>query len=228
MTVTRRAYSFLTVKAVNEEKRIITGIATTPAVDRVGDIVEPLGVKFNNPMPFLWQHDARKPIGTVKFDKPTKDGITFEAELPMVAEEGVLRDRIEEAWQSIKLGLVRAVSIGFRAIEYSFIENGGIRFSETEVYELSAVTIPAQAEATITSFKNMDAAAAAAIKQFDTDAPAATGHIQRPSNSTPGATGETADSTPAATGKSVRVVRLNDPARDGAKQPFVIRSIRRN
>ena len=64
MTVTRRAYSFLDIKSVNEEKRIIRGIATTPAVDRVGDVVEPMGVRFKNPMPFLWQHDATKPIGT--------------------------------------------------------------------------------------------------------------------------------------------------------------------
>lgn len=189
MTVTRRAYSYLTIKAVNEEKRIIRGIATTPAVDRVGDIVEPLGVKFNNPMPFLWQHDAGKPIGTVKFDKPTKDGITFEAELPTLDEAGRLKDRVDEAWHSIKLGLVRAVSIGFRAIEYSFIENGGIRFAETEVYELSAVTIPAQAEAVMTSIKNMDAAGVAFIKSFDTNAPAATGTIERPADATPGASG---------------------------------------
>jgi HK97 family phage major capsid protein/HK97 family phage prohead protease len=188
--VTRRAYSYLTIKAVNEEKRIIRGIATTPAVDRVGDVVEPLGVKFNNPMPFLWQHDAHKPIGTVKFDKPTKDGITFEAELPSLDEPGTLKDRVDEAWQSIKLGLVRAVSIGFRAIEYSFIENGGIRFSETEVYELSAVTIPAQAEAVMTSIKNMDASGLAIIKSFDTNAPAATGTIERPADASPGATGK--------------------------------------
>jgi HK97 family phage major capsid protein/HK97 family phage prohead protease len=190
MTVTRRAYSFLDIKAVNEDTRIIRGVATTPAVDRVGDIVEPLGVKFNNPMPFLWQHDASKPIGTVKFEKPTKDGIKFEASLPTVAEEGTLKDRIEEAWQSIKLGLVRAVSIGFRAIEYSFIEGtNGIRFLETEVYELSAVTIPANEQAVITG-KSMDAAAAAVLKQFDTNAPAATGTIERPSKTPPGVSGK--------------------------------------
>jgi HK97 family phage major capsid protein/HK97 family phage prohead protease len=190
MTVTRRAYSFLTIKTVNEEKRIIRGIATTPAVDRVGDIVEPLGVKFTNPMPFLWQHDARKPIGTVKFDPPTKDGITFEAELPVMDEPGTLKDRIDEAWQSIKLGLVRAVSIGFRAVEYSFMENGGIKFAESEVYELSAVTIPAQPEAVMTSIKNMDAAGVALIKSFDTNAPAATGTIERPGKTPPGASGK--------------------------------------
>ncbi|MEO3387333.1 phage major capsid protein [Mesorhizobium sp. CAU 1741] len=198
MTVTRRAYSYLTIKSVSEDKRIIRGIATTPAVDRVGDIVEPMGVKFQNPMPFLWQHDAKKPIGTVKFDKPTEDGITFEAEIPQIAEDGLLRDRIEEAWQSIKLGLVRAVSIGFRAIEYAFIEGtNGIRFVESEVYELSAVTIPAQPDAVMTSIKNMDPAGVAVIKQFDTNAPAATGTIERP-----------AKSAPAPRGKSTKPVNL--------------------
>ncbi|WP_028034113.1 phage major capsid protein [Chelativorans sp. J32] len=191
MTVARRAYSSLTIKSVDEEKRIIRGVATTPAVDRVGDIVEPLGVKFTNPMPFLWQHDHKQPIGTVKFDKPTKDGITFEAEIPTISEPGTLRDRIEEAWQSIKIGLVRAVSIGFRALEYAFLDEGGIRFIKTEVYELSAVTIPAQPEALMTSIKNMDAAGVALIKSFDTNAPAATGEIERPTKPDPGAAGKT-------------------------------------
>lgn len=186
-----RAYSLLTVKAVDEEKRVIRGIATTPGVDRVGDIVEPLGVSFKNPLPFLWQHMHDKPIGTVKFDKPTADGIAFEAELPVIAEEGVLRDRIEEAWQSIKAGLVRAVSIGFRALEYSFMDEGGIRFVKTEVYELSAVTIPANAQALITgTSKSLDAAAVAKIKSFDTNAPAATGEIERPTKASPGASGK--------------------------------------
>ena len=190
MTVTRRAYSFLEIKSVSDDKRIIRGIATTPSADRVGDIVEPLGVKFNNPLPLLWQHQHDKPIGTVKFDKPTKDGITFEAEIPIVEEAGALRDRIEEAWQSIKIGLVRAVSIGFRAMEYAFLDEGGIRFLKTEVYELSAVTIPAQPDAVMTSIKNMDAAGLALIKTFDPNAPAATGEIKRPAKTAPGATGK--------------------------------------
>lgn len=187
--LTRRAYSLLEIKAVNEDRRIIRGVATTPAVDRVGDIVEPLGVKFSNPMAFLWQHDHSKPIGTVKFDKPTASGITFEAELPIIDEPGTLKDRVDEAWQSIKLGLVRAVSIGFRAIEYSFIENGGIKFTETEVYELSAVTIPAHQDALMTSIKSLDAASVAIIKSFDTGVPAATGKTVTVSNPNPGAAG---------------------------------------
>lgn len=163
-----RAYSLLTVKAVGDDQRIISGIATTPAPDRVGDIVEPLGVKFKNPMPLLWQHRSDGPVGTVKFSKPTKDGIEFEARLPKVDEPGKLKDRVDEAWQSVKLGLVRGVSIGFRAIERSFMDDGGIRFIESEVLELSLVTIPANADATIQQIKSIDAEVlAASVKQND-------------------------------------------------------------
>jgi HK97 family phage prohead protease len=199
-----RAYALLTVKSVEEDKRIIRGVATTPTVDRVGDIIEPMGVSFKNPMPFLWQHYADEPIGTVKFDPPTEKGITFEAELPAVPpeESAVLSARIDEAWSSIKRGLVRAVSIGFRAVEYAFMDEGGIRFIKTEVFELSAVTIPANAQAVITSAKSIDGDMLAALKKFD----------------------ET--TAPAATGKSVRVVKLNAPGPRQGK-PFIIRDIRR-
>lgn len=167
-----RAYSILTVKAVEEnDQRIIRGVATTPTPDRMGDIVEPLGVKFKNPMPLLHQHDAEKPVGTVKFDKPTKDGITFEASLPMIAEPGPLKDRVDTAWQEVKAGLIRAVSIGFRALEYAFIEGGnGIRFIESEVLELSLVSVPANAGATITEIKSIDTSLRAATGNADEDA----------------------------------------------------------
>jgi hypothetical protein len=51
-----RAYSLLEVKAVDDAARVIRGVATTPTPDRVGDIVEPLGVRFKNPLPLLHQH----------------------------------------------------------------------------------------------------------------------------------------------------------------------------
>jgi HK97 family phage prohead protease len=202
-----RAYSVLDVKSVDAENRIIRGTATTPTPDRMGDIVEPLGVEFKNPMPLLWQHQSDKPVGTVKFDKPTKNGITFVAQLAKIDEPGTLKDRIDEAWQSVKAGLVSAVSIGFRALEYAFIEGtGGIRFEKSEVMELSLVTIPANADATISQIKSIDTAirAEAGIAE------------DRP---------EIQTEAPAATGKTARVVKLNDPARDRAK-PFVIRKVR--
>ena len=83
-----RAYAILRVKAFDEQLRTITGIATTPEPDRVGDIVEPLGVTFTNPLPFLYHHDAKRPIGTVVFDTPTKAGISFTAQIPQILRTG--------------------------------------------------------------------------------------------------------------------------------------------
>jgi HK97 family phage major capsid protein/HK97 family phage prohead protease len=151
-----RAYSVLAIKSVDEANRTITGIATTPTPDRMGDIVEPLGVTYKNPLPLLWQHQSDKPVGSVKFDKPSKSGITFTAQLAMIDEPGTLKDRLDEAWQSVRAKLVGAVSIGFRAIEYAFMDDGGIRFLESEVLELSLVTIPANPDATITQIRSID------------------------------------------------------------------------
>lgn len=207
MSMSDRAYSLLTVKTVSEDKRVITGTATTPTPDRVGDVVEPLGVKFKNPMPLLHQHNHAAPVGFVEFGKPTKDGIPFEAKLPTIAEPGPLRDRVDLAWQEVKAGLVRGVSIGFRAIEYSYIEQGGVRFTETEVLELSLVTVPANAEATIQTIKSVDTR----LRASPDDETEAKDPQAR-----------------AASGKKAHVVKLVDPARDRAKRkPFVIRTIHR-
>lgn len=156
MTLTR-AYSLLEVRSFSEEgdQRVIRGVATTPSTDRMGDIVEPLGAQFKNPVPLLHQHVHTSPVGTVVFDAPTKDGVTFTATLAQPDEAGPLRDRCELAWQEVKAGLVGAVSIGFRTLEYSVMDNGGYRFSQIEIIELSLVTVPANADCTITSIKSL-------------------------------------------------------------------------
>jgi uncharacterized protein len=158
-----RAYSLLTVRSADDAARVIEGIASTPAPDRYGDIVEPLGAKFKTPMPLLWQHDARAPVGQVEFAKATKDGIPFRASIANIDEPGTLKNRLDEAWQSVKAQLVRAVSIGFRAIEYSFMDDGGIHYREWEWLELSLVTIPANSEATIQTIKSIDTSTRAAL-----------------------------------------------------------------
>lgn len=152
-----RAYSIIELKAAADGgERIIEGIASTPTVDRMGDVVEPLGAKFKMPMPLLWQHDTRAPVGHVTWAKPNKTGIPFKAKFVKIDEPGALKDRLDEAWQSVKTGLVRAVSIGFKSIERTFVDDGGIHFLEWEWLELSLVTIPANQEATITTIKTID------------------------------------------------------------------------
>lgn len=153
---TNRAYSLLEIRSVNDEERTITGVATTPEPDRMGDIVDPMGAKFAPEMPLLWQHQHEKPVGLAQFGRANKSGIPFTARLPKIKEAGPLKDLVDMAWQSVKAGLVRGVSIGFRAMNYDPLPNGGLRFTETEIYELSLVTIPANASATIQSIKSMD------------------------------------------------------------------------
>lgn len=169
-----RAYSAFVVKAIDSSARKFSGVATTPSVDRMGDTIDPLGVSFKNPLVLLHQHDHDRPIGTVTFRKPTAKGIEFDAEIPIVAEEGPFKDRVDTAWSEISYGVVRAVSIGFRPIKYAFKDDGGIEFQEIEVYELSAVSIPALPDAVITSIKSMggplSADAVREIRKFDTGA----------------------------------------------------------
>jgi HK97 family phage prohead protease len=135
------------------EQRIIRGTATTPRPDRIGDVVESLGVSFVNPLPLLHQHDPNRPVGTVNFGKPTKDGIAFEAHIPKITEPGPLKDRVDTAWGEVKSGLVRSVSIGFRPIEQAYIEGGGVRFLRSEILELSLVSVPANPDAQISLIK---------------------------------------------------------------------------
>lgn len=156
MNQLHHAHSILEVKSPSEDQRIITGMATTPETDRAGDIVDPLGAQFAAEVPLLWQHRHDYPVGFAKFEKATKKGIQFTAKIVSVEEDGLLKQTVEMAWQAVKAKLVRGVSIGFRSIEHSYIDGGGIRFTKIEIYELSLVTIPANASATILSVKAMD------------------------------------------------------------------------
>ena len=162
----KRAYSVLEIKSVDEESRTLTGIATTPTTDRMDDIVEPKGAQFKLPIPFLWQHRHSEPIGHVTEAKVTDKGIEVTVQLAKIDEVGTLKDRLDEAWQSIKAKLVRGLSIGFSPIESANIDGSwGQRFLKWEWLELSAVTIPANADASIQTIKSIDTAQRAASGQ---------------------------------------------------------------
>lgn len=208
-----RAYSVLDIRAISEDERIIEGIASTPTADRMGDIVEPMGAKFALPMPLLWQHDAKQPIGYVEFAKPTAKGIPFKARLvdPETVDSPTLKDRLQLAWDSMKTGLVRAVSIGFRDLSHEVMKDGGWKFTEWEWLELSAVTIPANAEAAITT-----------IKSIDREHLAASGRELPPEDRREPETDPSAHGK-AAPGPTVHVAKLAMPAR--AREPFVLNRI---
>lgn len=156
-----RAYSLLEIKSIDAEQRILTGIASTPEPDRVGDSMDPKGAKFQLPMPLLWQHKQDQPIGEV-FEATVKpDGIHVKARIARIEDAGPLKDRLDMAWQSIVAKLVRGLSIGWMPIKEVYDKaRGGFDYPEWSWYELSAVTIPMNASATIQSVKSFDTGAA--------------------------------------------------------------------
>lgn len=159
----QRAYSVLRIKSIDKTRRTVTGMATTPEPDRVGDVIEPLGVTYKNPFPLLLYHDKTKPVGQTTFSRPTAEGVPFTAQLSTIDRPGIVKDRLDEAWDSLSADppLITAVSIGFRELEQPTVirETGGYRFPKVEVVELSLVVIPANQQATIHTIKSFDLAA---------------------------------------------------------------------
>lgn len=151
-----RAYSRIEVKSFDDDLREIRGIASTPSTDRMGDVVTPSGAKFDLPIPLLWQHWHDSPIGNVVKATVTDAGIEIVARLvkPIAGMPTQLVARLEEAWASIKTGLVRGLSIGFSSNEYSYIDTG-INFLSWDWHELSVVTIPANSDASIQQIRSI-------------------------------------------------------------------------
>lgn len=148
------AFSKMVVKSINEEKREIVGIASSISPDRDEDILVPEGAKFTLPMPLLWMHNHNDPVGEIYEANVVDGGIEIKARLASVEEPAFLRERLNEAWAKLKAGLVRGLSVGFRPIEYSFLEDsGGVKFILWDWYETSLVTIPANADATLSIIK---------------------------------------------------------------------------
>lgn len=151
------AHATLEIKSINEEQRVIEGMASTPTLDDQGDVMVPEGAKFTLPMPLLWLHRQEQPIGWVTAARVTPQGIPITARI----EKGVL-PYIDEVWTLIKNRLVRGLSIGWVPLERPEMVNGHRRYSKWALREVSAVTIPANTQTTIAVVKSLDAASLAA------------------------------------------------------------------
>lgn len=157
-----RAWSTFDLKSIDAEQRIIEGVASTPSVDRGGDAMDPKGAQFTLPMPLMWDHKV--PIGEVFAATVKADGIHIKAKFSALdpAAPVSLRDRIEEAWHSVKAQppLARGLSIGWKPLEAEPIKGTSfVKFLKWIWGETSVVVIPMNAEASITRVKELDVAA---------------------------------------------------------------------
>lgn len=143
----RRNSAGVILKAAADGTFTLRGLATSGAVDRMGDVVEPSGMSAELPVPFLLGHDHAKPIGKVIKATRVAAGVEIVATLFKGASP-----RIDEAIKLIQLGLFPGLSIGFRSLDSERIPTGR-RFKKWELLEISAVTVPANPEGKITAAK---------------------------------------------------------------------------
>jgi len=128
-------------------ERQIRVIVSTPTPDRVKDVLEPGGVDVSayraNPI-VLADHDRAAPIGTaeieIKSDR-VEAVVTF-------APAGA-SSKADEYCALAKAGVLNTVSPGFIEKEAAPIKGGGVHITRWELLELSLVTVPCNAEATV-------------------------------------------------------------------------------
>lgn len=146
-----RVFANLQVRTVSEDERIIEGVASSNRPDRMSDVVEPRGIVYALPTPFLMDHNHQHAVGDVEHIEVTDKEIRFRARIPKITEEGAAKKITDDAWSLIRGGLRKSVSIGFRPLAQERIDGGGYRFTAWELLELSACAVPAQPDARITA-----------------------------------------------------------------------------
>lgn len=167
--------NFLIKKAkVDNEERTFTAVLTSNALDRDFEILLPDGINkseyMNNPVILLSHNQKELPIGKVKSIRKQGDNLIAKG----VIAEGV---RVaDEAWQLIKNGFLKGISIGFSILEQRNPTPQDIKrfgkdirrvISKYKLLEISVVSIPANQEALITGVKSLDLNEEDWIKDFE-------------------------------------------------------------
>lgn len=121
-------------------------VLSDATVDRYGDIVEARGWDLRNfkrnPIA-LFGHSASFPIGT--WSNVRVEGGKLLARLNLAARG--TSQRLDELIGLVEQGILRAVSVGFRPVEWEPIDKdkpyGGQRYTKQELLETSLVSVPA-------------------------------------------------------------------------------------
>lgn len=148
--MSQKQYTKAYIEKVNDGE--ITAIASTPAEDRMGDVVEQEGwdlADFKKAPRILWGHDHNEPaIG--KATKIWVEGKGKSAKLmfKMVFQEVTEMGRA--AKQLVNDGFLNTFSVGFQPVDAE-----GNRFTKQKLLEISLVNVPANAQAMMLSYKSL-------------------------------------------------------------------------
>jgi HK97 family phage prohead protease len=132
----------------------IKGSASTNALDRAGDIINPdawtkggLENYKGNPI-ILFNHDYNKPIGRATDLSVTDSGLDISAKISKAAGD---------ITQLVKDGVLGAFSVGFRCKDSEYMtETDGYKIKDAELFEVSVVSVPCNQNATFGLAKSFD------------------------------------------------------------------------
>lgn len=147
------------------------GYASTFDVDSTGDVIMPgaftrtlaAHAAKGRPIPILWQHDVREPIGVTLEAREDGRGLFVKGRL-LVADLA----RAREAYALLREKALGGLSIGFSIPKGGATwdeETGLRRITELRLWEWSLVTFPANEAAEVTGVKSADFAALVAELQ---------------------------------------------------------------
>jgi len=121
-------------------------------IDRGQDILLPGSIKMDKTPKMLWQHDPKQPIGVWRKMEADEKGLKVEGELLDVPKGN-------EAYTLMKAGALDGLSIGYQTLDYDMkkIEDGRTvrELKEIKLWEVSVVTFPMNAEASVTDVKQL-------------------------------------------------------------------------
>jgi HK97 family phage major capsid protein/HK97 family phage prohead protease len=144
-----RLFGTLELRAVDDEQRTFEGIANTAAEDAHGTIVEPSGARFTLPIPLLWFHDQKTPVGEITEARLVNGQWLVKGTIRKVKEAGKVKDATDQAWHQVKYELVRGLSVGFNVLKEK-----GKKILEWAWRELSLVTLPSNQDANIIAVRS--------------------------------------------------------------------------
>lgn len=104
--------------------------------------------KKNKPLPLLYQHDSRMPIGKLTAMKEDDRGLYIEGTILETVDKG------REVISLIEAGVLDSMSIGYMAKDFDYDLPKNVRNLKTiDLREVSVVTFPANDQATISGIK---------------------------------------------------------------------------
>ena len=155
MSDTEHRFETLDLKEMSEEGEFEGYASKFGERDKGGDVVLPGAftkslktAKARKSLKMLWQHDPSSPIGVWNEVREDSKGLFVKGQLILSVSKA------RETHELMKAGAIDGISIGYRTVKANRDDTTGFReLKELDLWEISLVTFPMLASATVSSVK---------------------------------------------------------------------------